>query len=124
MKGTFTKVIGAFLSMALVGAALGFLVGIIDMTKNQGFEYTLVGITAASMLYWIVLRGPLGRAIAGMLEDESLPDATTVMRLEDVEDRVQELSLESQRFREIEERLEFTERLLARQSEARLEEPR
>jgi hypothetical protein len=121
MKGTFTKIIGAFLSMALVAAALGFLVGVIEMTQNQGFEYTLIGISAASMLYWLVLRGPLGRAIAGMLEGEVGQDASTMIRLEDVEDRVQELSLESQRMLELEERLEFTERLLARNAEG---EPR
>jgi hypothetical protein len=121
MRGTFTKIIGAMLTMALVAGALGFLAGIIDLTRNMGFEYTLLGFTAASLLYWVVLRGPLGRAIAGMLEGEVVQDASTMIRLEDVEDRVQELSLESQRMLELEERLEFTERLLARKAEG---EPR
>ena len=117
MRNTFGKVVGAVLSVALVAGALGFIAGIIDLTRNRPLPVTVLGLSAASLLYWIVLRGPLGRAIASLLEGDAVQDPATLIRLEDVEDQVQALSLETQRLLEIEERLEFTERLLARQAE-------
>lgn len=117
MKDTFSRLIGAVLAVGLIGGALGFIVGVFEMTRGEGIQFTILGLFAASLLYWIVLRGPLGRAIGSMLEGEAVQDVGTLMRIEDVEDQVQALSLETQRLLEIEERLEFTERLLAKQSD-------
>ncbi len=117
MKGTFNRVLGGFLAFAAVGAALGFLMELISMTRSTGFEYTLLGVAAATLIYWFVLKGPLGTAIGSLLEGGAVADPNSAFRLEELEDRVQELSLESQRMLELEERLEFTERLLARKAE-------
>jgi hypothetical protein len=117
MKDTLSRLIGAVLAVGLIGGALGFIVGVLEMTRGEGIQFTILGLFAASLLYWIVLRGPLGRAIGSMLEGEAAQDVGTLMRIEDVEDQVQALSLETQRLLEIEERLEFTERLLAKQSD-------
>lgn len=121
MKGAFGKIIGLAFSVLLIGGALGFLAGIIELTRNMGFEYTLLGMSAATALYWIVLRGPFGKAVASLLEGENASDEMTQIRLEDVEDKVQELALESQRMMELEERLEFAERLLAQNRDSKVE---
>jgi hypothetical protein len=121
MKGTFGRIVGLIFSVFLVGGALGFLAGMLDLTRNMGFEYTLLGMSAATALYWIVLRGPLGRSVASLLEGEGGSDEMTQVRLEDVEDKVQELALESQRMMELEERLEFTERLLSQHRDSKVE---
>jgi hypothetical protein len=65
-----------------------------------------------------MLRGPVGKALASMLEGGSGgEDHVLASRVADLEDRLQEVSLETQRFLEIEERLEFTERLLAQHTD-------
>ncbi|MCA9767984.1 MAG: hypothetical protein KC485_04110, partial [Gemmatimonadetes bacterium] len=56
---------------------------------------------------------------AGMLEGgSSAEDPMLGVRLADVEDRLQEVSLETQRMMELEDRLEFAERLLAQRVQA------
>ena len=44
-----------------------------------------------------MLRGPVGRAMASLLEGDSQHDEELVMRVEDLEARLAELSLEQQR---------------------------
>jgi hypothetical protein len=111
------RVIGALLTAVLVVSGLAFLTGVLRMTEGMGFEYTLLGFAGAGLIYAVALRGPLGRAIGRMLEGEGESDADGVLglRVADLEDRLQEISLETQRFAEIEDRLEFAERLLAGQ---------
>lgn len=117
MRNAFGRIIGLVFSVAMIAGALGFMAGILDLTRNMGFEYTLLGLGGAVAVYWMVLKGPIGKAVGSLLEGEEASDSMTGMRLEDVEDRVQELSLETRRLLEIEDRLEFAERLLAQRSE-------
>ena len=71
-----------------------------------------------------ILRGPLGKALARRLEGGAvLPDPATAARIEELLDRVGELEHQAGRLHELEERLDFAERLLAqtRSDPARLE---
>jgi hypothetical protein len=63
----------------------------------------------------LVLKGPLGRALAKRIEGSRAADHDTAQRLEEVEARLQTLELTQERMLELEERLDFAERLLARE---------
>ena len=72
----------------------------------------------------LVLRGPLGRALARRIEGSRSPDQHLVQRLEEAEARLQTLELTQERMLELEERLDFAERLLARDKDPlRMERP-
>lgn len=63
----------------------------------------------------IILRGPLGKAWARRIEGQSAPpDASS---LSDLEGRLARLEQQVDRLHELEERLDFTERLLAQERE-------
>lgn len=121
MRSRFGMVIGMFLMLMLVMLAGLFLVYVFE--EGDSFEYVLMGMLALGGLSWIAFRGPIGKAIASLLEGGSNDaDSVTSARLAEVEGRLQEISLEMQRFMEIEERLDFTERLLAQSAEPQVRE--
>ena len=65
-----------------------------------------------------ILRGPLGKAWARRIEGASgQVDAHLFPVVEELQGRVAELESRVQRMHELEERLDFTERLLAQQRE-------
>lgn len=121
MRSRFGMVIGMFLMLMLVMMAGLFLVYLFE--EGDSLEYVLMGMLALGGLSWIAFRGPIGKAIASLLEGGSNDaDSVTSARLAEVEGRLQEISLEMQRFMEIEERLDFTERLLAQSAEPQVRE--
>jgi hypothetical protein len=68
---------------------------------------------AVALITW-----PLVRAIARRIEGKAgRPDPALVAELDELRSRVTELEQQQVRFHEIEERLDFAERLLARQRE-------
>jgi hypothetical protein len=106
------------LVMFLVVMAGGFLIYVLEDLARQGSELVVLGIAGLAGMSWLVFRGPVGKALASMLEGNSGgEDQLLASRVADLEDRLQEVSLETQRFLEIEERLEFTERLLAQHTD-------
>lgn len=119
MSGKFGRLLAMVIVLFLVGMSGTFLVFLLDEMSRQGFEFALLGLAGLGGMGWLLLRGPVGKALAAMLEgggsvgDEQMLAA----RVADLEDRLQEISLETQRFLEIEERLEFTERLLAQHTD-------
>lgn len=76
----------------------------------------------------LILRGPLGRALARRIEGGAAGagDSNLVAGVAELEARVAELEQQAARVHELEERLDFAERLLARSSHEpqRLEGPR
>ena len=67
----------------------------------------------------IILRGPLGKALAHRIEGRRAgPDDSA--EVAELRERLQELEQQERRMHELEERLDFAERLLAR----RHDEPR
>ena len=118
MSGKFGRFLGMTLVMFLVIMAGGFLIYVLEDLARRGSELAVLGVAGLGEMSWLVFRGPVGKALASMLEGSSGgEDQMLASRVADLEDRLQELSLETQRFLEIEERLEFTERLLAQHTD-------
>lgn len=118
MSGKFGRFLGMTLVMLLVIMAGGFLIYVLEDLARRGSELAVLGVAGLGGMSWLVFRGPVGKALASMLEGSSGgEDQMLASRVADLEDRLQELSLETQRFLEIEERLEFTERLLAQHTD-------
>lgn len=69
----------------------------------------MLGLTATA-----VLRGPLGKALARRLEGPPALRDASAQNLDDLHARVADLEAQAGRMHELEERLDFAERLLAR----------
>jgi Tfp pilus assembly protein PilO len=74
---------------------------------------TALGFFAAVVL----ITYPLVRALARRLEGRAAPDPALAAEVEDLRTRVAELEQQQGRMHELEERIDFTERLLAQQRE-------
>jgi len=68
----------------------------------------------------LILRGPLGRAMARRLEGTAGRDQMTGADMAGIAARVAELEQRDARVAELEERLDFAERLLAQREAERL----
>ena len=118
-----SRFIAMILVLGLSAMALGFAaVGFTENSNRPDLIVFQMAITAA--FAWVLLRGPVGRAIASMLEGSSLPDGETSQLLDDLQHRLAlleqrgmtsgEVEQAYNRIAEMESRLDFTERLLAR----------
>jgi len=65
----------------------------------------------------LVLRGPLGKAWARRIEGPGAPGTAAQAELEDLRARLEEVEQQVGRVHELEERLDFAERLLAQARE-------
>ena len=120
MSGRWGRAAGMVIVLALAGASILFLAFLTsEANRPEQFVGGLLGLGGMGVL---LLRGPVGKAIASMLEGGS-PEADMMVssRVAELEDRLHELSLETQRLMEIEDRLEFAERMIAEQSSRRME---
>ncbi|HEX3234585.1 MAG TPA: hypothetical protein VHR41_10345 [Gemmatimonadales bacterium] len=87
------------------------------MNAGMPFEQFLITLSAIIGTI-VVLRGPIGRALAARIEGQRPLAPAEAQELEELRTRV--LSLEEARgqLAELQERQDFTERLLARQARA------
>jgi hypothetical protein len=103
------------ISMTVLGVAIAAVVSFAVVAVRIGEDFAIpVGIISAIAVA-VVLRGPVGKALAKRLAgDTDGPSEVVLQELEDVR----------QRMGELEERLDFTERVLAQSHEAaRLAQP-
>jgi hypothetical protein len=96
-----------FMVTAAIVSVAGMMVA---GTAIAGEDFAIPAIMMLGIGGTIVLRGPLGRAIARRIEGVAAPEV-------DVEPVLQELDDVRARMLELEERMDFTERLLARERE-------
>jgi hypothetical protein len=96
---------------AVAAVAVSVAGMIIAGTALAGEDFAIPAILMLGIGGTIVLRGPLGRALARRIEGATPPEL-------DVEPLLQELDEVRGRMVELEERMDFTERLLAREREA------
>lgn len=115
MSGRGGRGWGVGLLVALTGMGLFFLAFVVDEGRLVGGPMPAMAALAGAAVFAALFLGPVGRVIGRMLEGETRADDETGFRLEDIEARLAELQLEQQRVAELEERLDFTERLLAQQ---------
>jgi hypothetical protein len=115
MSARRSKFLGVGLLVLLVAIGLQFITQVLDRAGPLNGPVSAVALVAGAGIFAALFFGPVGRAIVRMLEGDVREDDETAMRLEDVEARLAELSLEQQRVGELEERLDFAERLLSQQ---------
>jgi hypothetical protein len=118
MNGRHSRGWAFALIVALTGMGLGLLGGISDGPRDTKGPETVFAIIAAAAMYFAIFRGPVGKAIGKMLEGDTPGlDDDAGNRMYEIESRVAELSADQQRVAELEERLDFAERMLAQRRE-------
>ena len=116
---TESKFWGVTLTLGLTGMGLFFLFG--TMEESRGPVHPAMPVfasIAAAAIFIALIRGPIGKAIARMLEGHQSQDDQLVQRIEVLEDRLSELGMDQLRVAELEERLDFAERLLSQREPA------
>ena len=83
------------------------------------FLISIAGIVGTVM----TLRGPIGRALAARIEGRRPPDHDRLAELEELRPRVLILEEGQTHLAELQERVEFAERVLARDQQRRPELP-
>ena len=116
--GNASKFWGVALTLGLTTGGLVFLFGTMEEARSMPNAVPVFGALAGAAIFFALLRGPVGRAIAKMLEGQGAPDDQLVMRVENLEDRLAELGMDQHRVAELEERLDFAERLLSQREPA------
>ncbi|MGH6885349.1 MAG: hypothetical protein ACREGK_04665 [Geminicoccales bacterium] len=103
------------ISMTVLGVAVAAAVSFAVIAVKVGEAFAIPVGVAASIAFAVVMRGPVGHALARRLEGSSAaPSEEVLQHLDDVRARLGEL----------EERLDFTERVLAQtQDAAKLAQP-
>ena len=112
-RGAGSKFWGAVVTLGLTGMGLFFLFGVMEESRNINNPTPVFAGVAAAVIFYALLRGPVGRAIGKMLEGGSGQDEQFALRVEDLEAQLGELVTDQRRLAELEERLDFAERLLA-----------
>lgn len=125
MSTRTSKAMGMIMVVALAGIGAVFISETLGSARREGggFEYALLGIAGISAIAWLLFRGPVGRGIASLFDGGSEPDSLTAARLAELEARFAELEHRGltsgeveqayARIADVEERVDFTERLLA-----------
>jgi hypothetical protein len=116
-RGTSARIIGMILTLGLMGMGMGLLFGMIEESRFVHDPTPVFGVVAGAAIFFALLRGPVGRAIAKMLEGGTGHDDKLALRVDDLEAQLSELGQDQRRVAELEDRLDFAERVLAQRSE-------
>jgi hypothetical protein len=108
-----SRFMGLVLTLGLTGMGLLFLAIVFDSSRSVNGPMPIFTMLLGAGTFAALMFGPLGKAISRMLESDTQVDDHLTMRVEDLEARIAELSMEQSRVGELEDRLEFAERLLA-----------
>lgn len=121
MRGS--RITGMVLGTSMVVMGLLFVTWAIEGPGSRGYEYLLTALASGAGISFVALRGPLGRSIGRMIEGEE-SDEQLELRVEELEARLAgmeqraltsgEVEAQFVRLSEVEERLEFAERVLTR----------
>ncbi len=118
MSSKTSRFMGLTLTLGLTGMGLFFLAFVMIEGRNINGPIPVFSILIAGGVFAAMMFGPVGKSIARMLEGESSQlDDQIAMRVEDLEARLAELTMEQSRVAELEDRLDFAERLLAQPPE-------
>lgn len=117
MNSTGSKILGGILTLGLTGMAIGFLIAMMEEAHGMHDPTPVFGMVAGAVIFGVLFRGPVGGAIAKMLDGGSATvDRHLTDRVEQLEAQVFDDAGDRQRLVELEERLEFAERLLAQRN--------
>ncbi|MGH7592914.1 MAG: hypothetical protein ACRELE_03560 [Gemmatimonadales bacterium] len=122
MSGSGSRFWGVVLTLGLTSGALVFLFAMMEESRfiTNRNPMPIFGALVAGAIFFALLRGPVGKAIARMLEGQSGRDEQLTPRVEQLEDRLADLGYDQQRIGELEDRLDFAERLLAQRGDSSL----
>ncbi|MES2304109.1 MAG: hypothetical protein V4558_01305 [Gemmatimonadota bacterium] len=117
----FSRFLGVGLALGMGLAGLAFIASVtLDSRRGGDPRMAMISISGAMGLFWLIFRGPVGKALAGMLEGDRQGDAVMQGNLESRLAYLEQHGLTSGeveaafgRIAELEDRLDFTERLLA-----------
>ncbi len=105
---------GVVAILGMTFSALLFLAYTLDEAGRQNPPVVPVfALVAVGGMYVALVRGPIGRGIGRMLEGNPGADDQLASRVNQLEAQNADLVMEQQRLMEVEERLDFAERLLA-----------
>ncbi|HEY3933026.1 MAG TPA: hypothetical protein VGL65_00240 [Gemmatimonadales bacterium] len=104
---------GTVITLGLTGMSLLFLFAVVDDSRAIDNPAPEMAGIAAAVIFFALLKGPVGKSIGRMLDDAGAADEQSAARIDQLEDRVAELAMDQQRVAELEERLDFAERLLS-----------
>jgi hypothetical protein len=113
----FARFWGVVATLGLTISALVFLAYTVDEARHTPVPIVpVLGMAAVAGMFVAMVRGPIGRGIGRMLEGQPSGDDQLAARVSQLEAQDADLMLEQQRLMEVEERLDFAERLLAQRS--------
>ena len=116
--GHGSKFWGVVLTLGLTASALFFLFALMEESRSFNNPMPVFTVLVGGSIFFGLIRGPIGKAIARMLEGQGTQDDGLAPRVEQLEDRLAELGMDQLRVAELEERLDFAERLLAQRNSA------
>ncbi|MGH7583010.1 MAG: hypothetical protein ACREL5_07295 [Gemmatimonadales bacterium] len=120
MSRSFSRFWGVVLTLGLTISGLIFAFAIVDDNHGNPQDLAIASLVVMGAFYVLMIRGPVGKAIARMLEGGG-QDEQTAARLAQIEAQQADLIADSQHMLDLEERLDFAERILAeRQDPMRL----
>jgi hypothetical protein len=117
MSSGTSKFFGVVLSIGLtVLTVFSIAVALDEASRRNGPAYVLMAAVFGGA-YFMLMRGPLGKAIARMLEGAPADDGL-MDRSDDIEELMARSAEDRLRLMELEDRLDFAERMLAQRSDA------
>ena len=112
------------LGVGLMVVGLLYVTWALEGPGSKGFEYALAALAAGGAVFGVALRGPIGRALGRLIEGDPNLDEQLAERVEELEARLAsmeqrnltsgEVEAQFTRLAEVEERLDFAERLLTK----------
>jgi hypothetical protein len=112
-----SKFWGVVITVGLTGMGLFFLFAVMEESRGMSNPTPVFAGLAAAAIFFALWRGPVGRAVGKMLEGHSVADDQLALRVEQLEDRLAEQGMDQLRLAELEERLDFAERLLSQREQ-------
>ena len=109
---------GALAALLMVIAMLIFAGTMVAAGQHGDNIMPFVGLVAGVILFAVVWLGPVGRALARMIDGRASDDQQGA-RIELIESQLLEWTGEHQRIAELEERLDFAERMLTQRDSVR-----
>ncbi len=127
MSGRFSRFLAMCLVLGLAVASIGFMVFLLEEVVKDGFEWGIIGMAGLAAMGWLIFRGPVGKALASMLEGHGSADGDTAHQIDELHHRIAQLEQRGltsgeveqtySRIADVESRLDFTERLLTQVGE-------
>lgn len=113
MSNKGSRTVGLMLTLGLTAMGLFFLAFVMDEGRQMDNPMPVFALLMGGGIFAATMFGPVGRAIGKLLEGDAPVDDQIAMRVEDLEARIAELTMEQSRVAELEDRLDFTERMIS-----------